>query len=72
MAITIDVNGLSCPEPIIRVNDAICKSKFPITVLADSEVVIENITRLVFKKGYEIVKAEGDEIVSLTINNKCK
>lgn len=70
MAITIEVNGLSCPEPIIKVNEAISKEEFPITVLVDSEVVIENISRFVNKKGYGIIRAQGDEIVSLTIDSK--
>lgn len=69
MAITIDAFGLSCPQPIILVDNAIKKNLFPITVLTDSSVVVENISRFVKRKGFRLSKNYGDEVVSLIIDN---
>ena len=57
----IDTRGLSCPMPVIMVQDAIRKdSPKTLEVLADAEVAVENITRLAHTKGYQIdVKPDG-------------
>ncbi|MCD5383386.1 sulfurtransferase TusA family protein [candidate division WOR-3 bacterium] len=53
--IEIDVRGFSCPIPVVKTNKAIDASpNEPITVLVESSVSKENISRLAQSKGYSI------------------
>jgi tRNA 2-thiouridine synthesizing protein A len=49
---TVDVRGLSCPIPVIRTKKLIDQGITEITVLGDSAVSRENITRLAHSCGY--------------------
>lgn len=69
MAVTIDAFGLSCPQPVIMVDKAIKDEMFPITVLTNSSVVIENVSRFALRKGLTLSRNYGDEVVSLIIDN---
>lgn len=69
MAVTIETFGLSCPQPVILVKKAIDENKFPITVLIDSEVVLENVSRLVKRMGLSFSRSYGDGLVSLVISS---
>ncbi len=42
---TIDVRGLSCPQPLIMVKNAISENKESFEVLIDEEVTKENVLR---------------------------
>ena len=57
----VDTRGLSCPIPVVMVQQAI-KKDAPATleVLADAKVAVENITRLANTNGYQVsVMEEG-------------
>lgn len=69
MATTIETSGLSCPQPVIMVKRAINKKQFPITVLIDNEVVMENVSRFAMSCGYDICRNEGDGVTSLVISS---
>jgi len=62
MSITVDVRGLSCPQPVILVQKAIEKGKFPLEVLADSVTSRENVRRIAEKLGCKVeITAQDDE-----------
>lgn len=64
---TIDVRGLSCPEPVILVKNAMASGKKEYKVLTDSTVSRENITRFAEHAGYRVsAEAQGAECL-LTI-----
>ncbi len=51
----VDARGLSCPIPVVRTKSVMDKNpREPISVLLDSEVSLENVTRLAQSLGYEI------------------
>lgn len=43
--ITLDLRGLSCPEPVIKTKKALKESSEDVTILLDSRVSFENVTR---------------------------
>ena len=59
----VDARGLSCPIPVVRTKSTMDKNpREPISVLLDSEVSLENVTRLAQSSGYEInLERTGDE-----------
>ena len=60
--IEVDVRGLSCPIPVVRTRKAMDENPTePVSVLVDSAVSKENVSRLAKAKGYSmsIVDAEG-------------
>ena len=62
--IEIDVRGFSCPIPVVKTKKAIEEHPGePITVMVETEVSKENVTRLANSKGYSVTleKAAGDE-----------
>jgi TusA-related sulfurtransferase len=62
MTHTVDARGLSCPQPVILVRNAIQAGKFPIEVLVETVTSRENVRRAAEKLGC-VVKVEdlGDE-----------
>ncbi|HIE17192.1 MAG TPA: SirA family protein [Dehalococcoidia bacterium] len=53
--IEVDVRGLSCPIPVLRTKKAIEENpNEPITVLVESAVSKENVSRLAQSKGYSV------------------
>jgi len=60
--VEIDVRGFSCPIPVVRTNKAIEENpNKPVTVLVDSSVSKENISRLAQSKGYSIKVEEVED-----------
>ncbi len=47
----IDCRGLSCPLPVIRVKDQVEQTGGPFTVLVDTGIAVENITRFLGQRG---------------------
>jgi len=67
----LDVRGLSCPEPVIRVKKALETNEGQLTVLSDSYVATENIRRLVGTLGYHCQTDTNDnEEFVLTITKE--
>ena len=59
----IDARGLSCPVPVVMVQQEV-KKNAPAeqTVMVDNRVAVENITRFARSQGYEVaVKDAGGE-----------
>lgn len=48
--IKIDTRGLSCPQPVVKVNSELKKGTIEFEVLLDSEASRENVARLLKKK----------------------
>ncbi|MFB0958361.1 sulfurtransferase TusA family protein [Clostridiaceae bacterium HFYG-1003] len=58
---TIDVRGLSCPEPVLQVKQALT-SNSELTVLANEAHTVTNITRFAQSQGKTVsVKEVGAE-----------
>ncbi len=59
----IDTRGLSCPTPVIMVQQAIKKNApAKLEVLADAKVAVENVTRFAHSQGYQVeVTADGTD-----------
>lgn len=55
MASIVDARGRSCPEPVIMTKNEIEKNpNVELQVLVDTHVAVENITRFVTGKGYNV------------------
>jgi tRNA 2-thiouridine synthesizing protein A len=53
--IEVDVRGFSCPIPVVRTKKALDKNpNESVTVLVESEVSKENVSRLARSKGYSV------------------
>ena len=53
--VEVDVRGFSCPIPVVRTKKAIEENaNEPVTVLVESAVSKENVSRLAQSKGYSI------------------
>ena len=61
--IEVDVRGFSCPIPVVKTKKAIEENpKENITVLVETAVSRENVTRLAKSKGYSIeIEETGEE-----------
>lgn len=62
--IEVDVKGLSCPIPVVKAKQAMENNpKDTITVILDSNVSRENVTRLAESKKYSVnvQQAAGEE-----------
>lgn len=65
----IDVRGLSCPLPVIKTKKALEEgSDEPVLVLIDTEISVENISRLLKSIGYNFKIEKKDDIYHLLIN----
>ncbi len=58
----IDARGLSCPIPVVMVQDAVKKENHPgeLEVRVDARVCVENITRYAASQGYRVEVKEED------------
>ena len=52
MTMLIDASGLSCPQPVLLVHQAIKQGVKELDVLVDNEASRENVTRAAEKNGY--------------------
>lgn len=68
MSKTIDTRGLSCPQPVMMVQQAIDKGRFPLEVLADTVTARENIVRFAERKGLKVQVTEQDDEFTLVIS----
>ena len=65
----IDTRGLSCPIPVVMVQQAIKKTGADrLEVLADAQVAVENITRMAANQGYQVFVAADGEEFKLTLS----
>lgn len=58
----VDARGLSCPQPVILVKNALAAKPASCEVLVDNATAKENVSRYARNAGYRIeVKEENDE-----------
>lgn len=68
MSIEVDVRGLSCPIPVVKIKKAIENNPTDeIIVLLDSNVSKENVTRLAAGKGYNTQSQDTGNEYRLTL-----
>jgi tRNA 2-thiouridine synthesizing protein A len=71
--VEVDVRGFSCPVPVVRTKKAMEKNpKDILTVLAETAVSKENVSRLAESQGYSIKVEEvsGEYQLTLTPPNR--
>ena len=61
--VEVDVRGFSCPIPVVKTKKAIEENpNEPVTVLVESAVTKENVSRLAQSQGYSVkVEEVSDE-----------
>lgn len=65
----LDVRGLSCPQPVMLLKNALgSHTVFPLTVLTDSKVAVENMKRLLqsMKLQCQVTEQHGGFIITVT------
>jgi len=65
--IRIDTRGLSCPQPVVKVNDEFKKGTIEFEVLLDSEASRENVARLLHKNQYSFEVREENEYTVFSV-----
>ena len=68
----VDARGLSCPVPVVMVQNAVKESNpKELEVLVDAKVCVENITRYASSQGYvvDVKEVDGGEF-SMTLKKK--
>lgn len=62
----VDACGLSCPEPVLKLKQAIDLAD-EIELLADSQVCVENCTRFAQSKGFRVSVSGGSGKYTMTL-----
>lgn len=64
---TIDARGLSCPEPVILISQAMKSGENAYEVIVDNRVSRENVTRYAEHQGYtvSVTEADGEFILAI-------
>lgn len=66
----LDLRGLSCPMPVLKVKEALDKGiEKDLRVLVDRGAPFDNVTRLVEKKGCSVSSKELDDGMELNITS---
>ncbi|SDM46506.1 sulfurtransferase TusA family protein [Halarsenatibacter silvermanii] len=61
---TVDTSGLSCPQPLMMVKEALEESKDEFEAIIDTEVARENITRFLENEDVDFeIEPEGDNYI---------
>jgi len=69
--VDLDVRGLSCPEPVLKVRKMLDTGfDNQLSVVTDSRVTLENISRLARHAGYIISSEEQDGHYYLLLRRK--
>lgn len=64
----IDARGLSCPMPVVMVQNEVKKSApAELTVMVDNRVAVENITRFASIQSYTVSVEENNGEFTLTL-----
>ena len=57
----VDARGLSCPMPVVMVQNEVKKSNpDSLTVMVDAMVCVENVKRYAASQGYAVTVTEND------------
>ena len=64
----IDARGLSCPMPVVMVQNEVKKNApASLSVMVDNQVAVENITRYATLQKYAVTVAEANGEFTLTL-----
>ena len=63
----IDARGLSCPEPVMLISQAMKSGESAYEITVDNRVSKENVTRYAEHQGYSVSVAEADGEFTLTL-----
>ena len=67
--VEIDVRGFSCPIPVVKTKKAIEENpKEAVTVLVESAVSMENVSRLAQSQGYSVEVEEVEDCFQLRLS----
>jgi TusA-related sulfurtransferase len=67
VSVTIDVRGLSCPQPVLLVQSKIDAQETDITVTADEAVARDNVKRIAENHGYQVTIHEDGNTITLQL-----
>lgn len=63
----VDARGLSCPEPVVMIRNAMVSKETAYQVLVDAIAAKENVTRYAMSKGYAVSVSENNGEFTLDI-----
>lgn len=63
----LDARGLSCPEPVILIRDAMNTDEAEYQMIVDNPASRENVTRYAEHQGYQVEVEEKDGEFTLNI-----
>ncbi len=63
----VDARGLSCPEPVILISQAMKSGEAAYEIKVDNRVSRENVTRYAEHQGYKVDVTEADGEYTLAI-----
>lgn len=66
----IDARGLSCPEPVVLLRNAMRSRKQRYTLMVDNHAAKENTTRYAEHQGYTVHAEQSSGDYTLTITRK--
>lgn len=65
----IDARGLSCPVPVVMVQQEVKKNApAELVVMVDNRVAVENITRFATSQGYQVAVKDVDDEFEMTLS----
>jgi len=64
----VDARGLSCPEPVILISQAMKSGEKAYEITVDNRVSKENVTRYAEHQGYRVTVTEKDGEFALGIS----
>lgn len=62
----IDARGLSCPEPVLLLREAMSSAEASYQIVVDNHAAKENTSRYARHQGYEVKVEEKDDEYTLT------
>lgn len=63
----LDARGLSCPEPVVMIRNAMASKEDAYEILVDNFASKENVTRFAEHQGYRVDVSEADGVFTLSI-----
>ena len=63
----VDARGLSCPEPVVMLRNAMASGEDAYEIIVDNTVSRENVTRFAEHQGYSVSVSEADGEYTLTL-----
>lgn len=63
----IDARGLSCPEPVIMIRQAMASKEDAYQITVDNVASRENVTRFAQHQGYQVAVSEANGEYTLKI-----